>query len=332
MTSGDITTGRDAAYVIRVQVERGRRLDIALGAALVGLDPRERAFAHDLAYGTTRMRGRLDHLLAKHIHKGLASLQQDVLEVLRLGAYQILYMGSVPDYAAVSGSVDRARELKGKGAAGLVNAVLRRVSEDGDGDDQFPDWTTDPADYLSTWGSHPRWLIDRWLARWSPEEVRSLVDTNNGRPTTFLNSLDQSQDAAVELLAQAGITARSVQDVPSAVRLAWSTPPSEALSVLPGSIVQDPAAQLVVRYMDIDPGTKVADLCAAPGGKALAASVGASYTVAADRSESRIRMVRENADRTGRRVSCVVADAAHPPLVDADVVLQIGRASCRERV
>ena len=97
MTSGDITTGRDAAYVIRVQVERGRRLDIALGAALVGLDPRERAFAHDLAYGTTRMRGRLDHLLAKHIHKGLASLQQDVLEVLRLGAYQILYMGSVPD-------------------------------------------------------------------------------------------------------------------------------------------------------------------------------------------------------------------------------------------
>ena len=321
MTSGDITTGRDAAYVIRVQVERGRRLDIALGAALVGLDPRERAFAHDLAYGTTRMRGRLDHLLAKHIHKGLASLQQDVLEVLRLGAYQILYMGSVPDYAAVSGSVDRARELKGKGAAGLVNAVLRRVSEGGDGDDQFPDWTTDPADYLSTWGSHPRWLIDRWLARWSPEEVRSLVDTNNGRPTTFLNSLDQSQDAAVELLAQAGITARSVQAVPSAVRLAWSTPPSEALSVLPGSIVQDPAAQLVVRYMDIDPGTKVADLCAAPGGKALAASLGASYTVAADRSESRIRMVRENADRTGRRVGCVVADAAHPPLVDADVVL-----------
>jgi 16S rRNA (cytosine967-C5)-methyltransferase len=314
-------TGRDAAFDIRVQVERGRRIDVALGAAVRGLEPRERAFAHELTYGTTRMRGRLDHLLSRHVHKGLESVRADVLEVLRLGAYQILYMGSVPAYAAVSASVDRADALRGKGAAGLVNAVLRRVAEDGASMDLFPKWADDPAGHLSTWGSHPRWLLDRWLSRWSAAEVYSLVESNNERPPTFLNSLNLDAEAAAEVLAAAGIRAHSVGEVVGSLELSPEVSPVEALAALPASIVQDPAAQLVVRYMDIDPGTKVADLCAAPGGKALAVSVGASYTLAADRSESRIRMVRENANRTGSRVGCVVADAAHPPLAHVDVVL-----------
>ena len=311
---------RDAAFQIRQQVERGRRLDVALGSAFTGLSQRDRAFAHDLTYGVTRLRGRLDHLIGAHVHKGIDSLLPGVLEVLRLGAYQLLYMGSVPTYAAVSESVDRATSLAGKGAGGLVNAVLRRVGEAGYGEEHFPSFTDDPAGFLSTWGSHPGWMVARWLERWTPAEVRALVESNNRQPSVYLVPLDRTADEARVVLVEAGLHCESVADVDGCLRLNSGTP-AEALDVLPCALVQDPAAYLVVRYADVPPGTKVADLCAAPGGKALVAAAGARYTLAADRSERRIRMVRENAKRTQSRIGCVVSDAAHPPFVDADVVL-----------
>jgi 16S rRNA (cytosine967-C5)-methyltransferase len=294
---------------------------VALDAAVGPLEPRDRAFAHELAYGVTRLRGRIDHLLSERVHRGLDSLDPNVLEVLRLGAYQLLYMGSVPKYAAVSESVDHAGNLAGKGARGLVNAVLRRVADAGDGAQLFPDVETDPADYLSTWGSHPRWLIDRWLARWPVQAVQALVEANNSRPANYLVPLELSPEEAVTLLAEAGIPGGEVGSGTCCVRLGTGSSPSAALRAVPRSIIQDPAAHLVGAYADVPAGTKVADLCAAPGGKALAVAGRASFTLAADRSESRIRMVRENMERTGRRLGCVVADALYPPLEAADVVL-----------
>lgn len=285
------------------------------------MEPRERAFAHDLAYGVTRMRGRLDHLLSPWIHRGLEALDARVLEVLRLGAYQLLYMGGVPTYAAVSASVDQVRSVCGPKPVGLVNAVLRKVADAGDGPACFPSPDDDPATFLSSWGSHPRWLVERWLARWPFDEVRGLVEANNRRPRLYLTPLDGDADGAVVVLAEAGLAATSVGGGTTSVALGEEVGPAEALAALPSSVVQDPGANLVVVYSRVPPGTIVADLCAAPGGKVLVASEGARYTLASDRSESRIRMVRENALRTGRRVGLVVADARRPPIAAADVVM-----------
>ena len=242
------------------------RLDVALSREARALLPRDRAFVHELTYGSARLRGRLDHLLAAKVHRGLESLRPRVLEILRLGAYQLLYMDSVPSYAAISQSVDLAKEAGGKGPGGLVNAVLRGVAKDGDGPGRFPDASNDPADYLATWGSHPRWLVERWLARWPLERVEALVRADNERPALCLVPLDTDVPTAVALLADAGIEGEAVGEGTECVRLAPGSAPRDALAALP-SIVQDPAANLVVRYADVPSGTKVADLCAAPGGK-----------------------------------------------------------------
>lgn len=300
--------------------ERGLRLDVALERAATSLAARDRAFVHELAYGVARLRGRLDHLLARKVRGGLGRLDPPVLQVLRLGAYQLLYMGSVPRYAAVSQAVEQARGASGAGAAGLVNAVLRGVADDGAGLDLFPDFATDPAGHLSTWGSHPRWLVERWLRRWSPEEVRDLVRADNRRPALYLVPLRDTPEEARRLLHVAGVMARPVGRGTACIRLRRGTSPARSLAMLP-SIIQDPGAHLVVRYADLPPGMKVADLCAAPGGKAMALATGAAYTLAADRSERRAGRIRENAVRTGARVGVVVADARHPPLARSDAVL-----------
>jgi len=284
------------------------------------VDARERAFARELAYGTTRLRGRLDWLLAKEVHRPLPDLEPRILEVLRLGAYQVLYMRSVPSYAAVSQTVEQAREMGGAGAAGLVNAVLRKVDRRGDGLASFPDPRADALGFLESWGSHPRWLLARWIARWGVDEVRALVDADNRTPDTYLVPLGHAPEEGVELLARAGLAAEAVPDA-GCLRLGEEVSVQAALTALPSSIVQDPAAHLVSRYADVPRGTKVADLCSAPGGKALAVADRPVYTLAADRSETRLRMVRENARRTGRPIGLVVADARRPPLRQVDVAL-----------
>jgi 16S rRNA (cytosine967-C5)-methyltransferase len=316
-----VSPGRQAALRIREQVERGRRLDVALAAEAEGLDPRERGFAHELAYGVTRLRGRLDHLIAPRVHRGLDSLDRATFELLRLGSYQLLYMDGVPRYAAVSQSVEAARALRGKGGAGLVNAVLRKVADAGDGAASFPDPDVNPVGYLSSWGSHPRWLVERWTQRWGAEATRALIEADNARPGIYLVPLGVPPARAVELLAEAGLGSSEVGEGTACVRLEAGVKPAAALAALPDVIVQDPAANLVTRYADLAPGMKVADLCAAPGGKALALSGGAAFTMAADRSERRTQMVRENARRTGRPLGIVVADAGHPPVSGVDAVL-----------
>jgi 16S rRNA (cytosine967-C5)-methyltransferase len=305
-----------------LQAERGRRLDRAFAeAAADALDARERAFAHELAYGVTRLRGRLDHLIALRLHGQTADLDPRVLEILRLGAYQLLYMRGVPSYAAVSATVDQVRAQVGPGPTSLVNAVLRQVDQNGDGLELFPDFDADPLAFLSTWGSHPRWLVERWLARWTPDEVRRLVEADNHRSGTYLLPLEADAPAAAATLAAAGLAAEAVGEGTGSLRLGEGVTPADALAALPRAVVQDPATSLVSLYADVPRGTKVADLCAAPGGKVLAVADRPVYTLAADRSESRLHMVKENARRVGRPLGLMVADARHPPLRGVDVVL-----------
>lgn len=284
------------------------------------MESRDRAFVHELAYGVSRLRGRLDHLLSLRVSGGLERLDQGILEILRIGAYQILYMDGVPRYASVSQSVAQARTVSGRGAAGLVNAVLRSVAEHGIDPKAFPPFEEDALAHLETWGSHPRWLLQRWLGRWPAPEVKGLAEANNRKPSLFLVPMSGDVAEAETLLAGVGVGARPVGQGSLCLQLEAGTDPMVALGALP-SFIQDPAANLVTRYADVPAGMKVADLCSAPGGKALAVSAQASYTLAADRSLVRMRMVRDNARRTGCPLGMVVADARRPPLRGVDVVL-----------
>jgi 16S rRNA (cytosine967-C5)-methyltransferase len=315
------TPARSAALSVLRAVRRGDLADRALERAAVGFDTQDRAWLQELVYGTLRLRARLDHLLQRRVHRRLESLQADVLDILRLGAYQLVEMGGVPDYAAVSQSVDLARTEAGQGAAGLVNGVLRRLGREGWGGTPFEQ---DPAQYLATWGSHPRWLVDRWIARWGAEAALRLVERDNTRPGVFLRPVGMGTGQALRLLLEAGIAAQPVDRFPSALSLPPRTSPGAALAVVP-AVVQDPAAGRVVDYAGLPEQGVVADLCAAPGGKAMvlaSASTADGRVIAADRSLRKVARVRENWQRLpALQIYGMVADARLPAIRPVDGVL-----------
>lgn len=284
-----------------------------------GLDPADRRLAQELAYGTLRLRARLDAWLAGRVRGGLARVEPPILDSLRVGLYQLAELDRVPDHAAVDESVEAARAAAGPGAASLVNAVLRRVAREGVAADAFPDPIRDPVGWATTWGSHPRWLVERWLARHGAEAMRALVDANNRRPAVALSPLGLEVEAARRRLAERGIEAR---EGPLAVGSLEIEPGDLALALeaLP-ALVQDPAAALVADFADPPAGARVVDLCAAPGGKALRWAASGRRVLAVDRSRERLRRLEENRARTGLHVWVLCADAAHPPLRPADCVV-----------
>jgi 16S rRNA (cytosine967-C5)-methyltransferase len=316
-----VTPPRVAALETLRLVRRGELADRALERAAGRLESRDHAWVQELVYGAFRLRGRIDFMLAAEVRGGLESLEPDVLDVLRLGVYQLLEMGSVPPYAAVSQSVELARHAGAGRAAGLVNGVLQSVRRRGSSL-RFPDPERDPEGYLSSWGSHPRWLVERWVRQWGAREAAALVEANNRRPELFLRPLLHTAEEAVARLAEAGIEAEAVPFSPDSVRVLPPHGAREALAVLP-AVVQDPAAALVASFAAVPADATVLDVCAAPGGKALDLAAGARYVAAADLSFGRLRRVRENVERVGlgERVGLVVADARQPPFRAADAVL-----------
>jgi 16S rRNA (cytosine967-C5)-methyltransferase len=232
-----------------------------------------------------------------------------------MGAWQVLYMSGVPTYAAVAETVQQARDLPrpagGKGSAGLVNAVLRRLAEAGGEETRFPSLASDPRGHLSTWGSHPTWLVDRWLARHGPERAHDLVEAGNRIPETTLRHLPTGALRTLE----------PGQDIGAAL-----------LAAHPAQ-VQDPAASamvdLALEALAARSGRgRIVDLCAAPGGKGLGVAgfeseAGPRALVGADPSLVRLRRMRENADRLGVPAHLVVARGEAPPVTPdwADLVL-----------
>lgn len=320
MKAGSATPPRRAALEVLRAVRAGDLADRALDRAADRLPARDRGWLQELVYGTLRLRGRLDHVLAQRVKGGLRSLQPDVHDVLRLGLYQLLEMGSVPPYAAISQSVELARHAGAGRAAGLVNGVLQAVHRERDRL-AFPD-PADAAAYLSSWGSHPEWLVERWLARWGAEETGRLVEANNTRPELYLRAVGVTREEALRRLEVAGVPATPVELSPDSLRVEPPAGVGDALAAVP-AVVQDPAAALVVRFAAIQPGERVLDLCAAPGGKAIGAADAGAFVAAADISLRRLRRLRENVERLGLAgsIGLVQADGRAPPFRAADVVL-----------
>jgi 16S rRNA (cytosine967-C5)-methyltransferase len=307
-----------ALEVLRA-VRRGAFADRAFERTADSLDEPDRRLAQELAYGVLRLQARLDHLLGQLVDGGLGRIEPDLLDTLRVGAYQLLELERVPAYAAVSEAVEAAKQRSGRGAASLANAVLRRLGPESYASYSFPSFDDDPAGYLATWGSHPRWLLERWLGRWPADEVKRLTDYNNSRPAVYF-TVAGHRDNAIESLRAAGIEAEPVRLSPSSVRIGTGRL-ARALEAVE-AVVQDPAATAVVDYMALDPGTPVVDLCAAPGGKAVALAARGHEVWAFDVSRARLERLLENRERLGMsRLHAAVADSTRPPVASAPVVL-----------
>jgi 16S rRNA (cytosine967-C5)-methyltransferase len=227
-------------------------------------------------------------------------------------------------YAAVSQSVELTRAIGYARAAGLVNGVLQSLRREPERA-RVPTLAEDPIRRLTGWGSHPLWLVERWVTRLGVGAAEALIEANDRRPELFLRPIGVSAEEALRRLADRGVRAEAVPGAPDALRLVEGSI-ADALGALP-AIVQDPAAGMVARFTGPLGGACVADLCAAPGGKAIGLAAGfggvqPSFVAALDVSPARVRRLAENARRLGDLpLGIAVADALRPAIRPVDVVL-----------
>jgi 16S rRNA (cytosine967-C5)-methyltransferase len=314
--TGQTPDPRLAAHAILSEVAAGAYADRVADRRLSGLEERDRRLAMELAYGCLRLRGRLDAELRTVVDRPLERLDHPVLDWLRIGLYQLREM-RIPDHAAVSETVRLARATHGRGPAGLVNAVLRRAAS---GNPEAGNGNCGPVERLSTHGSHPEWLVRRWLERWPLLQVSRLIELDNQAPAVTVRWLDHEPAAAVA--ERTGLELKPLDAWPGSFRLTGGNP--RPLLEVARAVVQDPAASAVVDYASPETGGVFLDACAAPGGKTMGLADGLAGTtsvIAADRDPRRLGLVAHAASRLGLAVECVVMDARRPAVSAARTVL-----------
>lgn len=317
---------RRLAWDVLQRAERDENLDAALDDALARLpDERDRRFLAELVKGALRWRGRYDHLVRRFSRHDAATPPQ-IADVLRLGLHQLLGMDRVPDHAAIHQSVALAREVAGPWPAPFVNGLLQSVKRTLEAAPRreealhplFPDPARDPDGWLSTWWSHPRWLVARWRARYGLAATAELCRCNNLSPPLAVHVLAPADPAAVAAaLAAAGRSVRPGDLSPRALLLASEERADLAalLRTRPELIVQDEAVQSACDLLLDGAAGPALDLCAAPGGKtarlraALAAGDDGSpaLLVAADLSAVRLRKLQATAKRIDAGPDLVVS-------------------------
>lgn len=235
-----------------------------------GLPGSEAALCSRIVYGVTQNQLLLDFYIAAYCTQKPDHLQPPLLDILRIGAYQILFLDRVPDSAAVNTAVELAK-MAGRGqAAGLVNAVLRKISQNKEDLPAIPEW--DEAKYLSIRYSHPKWLVKRLLAMLGREEAERFLIANNSQPSTAaqVNSLRGTARALMENLEAEGVKTEQHPWLPECLLLSGTGDLEHLPPFQEGRFyIQDPAARLAVMALGVKPGDQVLDVCAAPGGKIL---------------------------------------------------------------
>jgi len=303
---------REAALRILYEVDaRGVFSDRLLDGAHARTewDPRDQALLHELVKGTLRWRGRIDAILDPLVHIGIAQVQPWVRNVLRMGAYQILFLDRIPAHAAVDESVKLANQYGHPGTAGLANSVLRRLVDE---KDSIVLPAGDDAESLSAWGSHPLWMVERWLARFGPAATRALMTANNRHVPVGLrvNLLRGTREELVARLTTEGVEARLADLSPDLVWVDAHHAPGRLAAFKQGyCTVQDESEALVGRLVAPQPHERLLDLCAAPGGKSthLAELMGDEGEVwAMERAPERVQALENTIARLGAHAIHVV--------------------------
>ena len=262
-------TARGIAVYILTRVEtEGAYANVLLQKTIGRLtDSRDRQFVTLLVNGVLKHKLTLDYALRLHLSKSMSALPHEVRAVLRMGAFQLLYVDKVPDAVAVNESVELVKPFPK--FTGLVNVVLRKVLEKG-WEFPWPDSKRETVRYLSVRYSHPEWMIQRWLKRWGLEETEELCRANNEPAQTWIrtNTLKISRENLVNRLIQEGITVELGTRVPESLRIQNFGALERLESFREGLFtVQDESSQLVAHVVDPKPGQCVLDACSAPGGK-----------------------------------------------------------------
>jgi 16S rRNA (cytosine967-C5)-methyltransferase len=246
--------------------QEGKKPKDVLERVSESLDGRDRAFLMELVYGVVRFRDTLDWVLKKFLKKP-SGLGVDTLNNLRLAAYQLLFM-RVPSWAAVNEAVDLEKKL---GRPEVVNAVLRNLLRVPEAELlNFEEVRKKgAAPYIALRTSHPQWLVKRWMRRFGEQEASAIAEANNHIPplTLRVNTLKTTRDKFIDRLSTMDIQGMPTAVSPAGIKLTEALPYSCLSDVRDLFMVQDEASQLISYLLDPQPGERILDTCAAPGGK-----------------------------------------------------------------
>ena len=265
------------------------------------LSPRGRRFLTQLVYGTTRHALLADHVLAPLLHQPLDKLPVPIRVILRMGVFQALFLRSVTFPAMVHTSVDLAKKHGHTGTSRLVNAVLKRVPSSID-NVSLPDSASSSAEYLSVRYSLPMWIVSRWIKEHGNEGATALCAVSNEEaPRTIrVNALRTTRDELMERLVKSEILTQPHPIIPDLVEISDGPLPMDTKAFREGLFyVQDGASMLPPYLADPQRGERIADLCAAPGGKSThfaALTANESLVVACDLDPRRMRRTRGSFD------------------------------------
>jgi 16S rRNA (cytosine967-C5)-methyltransferase len=328
---------KTAIEILLEAASSGRFVDEILSQRLGELEERDRHLLQEISYGTIRHRSTLDHLIDFHLKLPVERQRPALAWALRLGAYQLIYLGRIPPHAAVNQTLEGLKAVTGMGSrdVGFVNAILhklaadvRRKSREGAVDDDdptvlpirlgychfnrpvLPVRRLDTIKHLGLKHSHPLWLVTRWLERYGEQETQLLCTAQNRTPSLTVRTtrLAPSREAVVEALGGEGFDAQPGALEESIVLIKSGGIEGSATRSKGWFQVQDETAIRIGAVLAPPVGARVLDLCAAPGGKAtqLLERVGPEgHVVAADRSDERLTRVRENLSRLGSNFTTI---------------------------
>ncbi|PCJ40717.1 MAG: 16S rRNA (cytosine(967)-C(5))-methyltransferase [Moraxellaceae bacterium] len=279
------------------QTHRGRSLSALLPKMLAKHPKADKPLLQELCFGVCRWFIRLDKLASSITHHPFKARDSDIHALLLVGIYQMLYM-RVPDHAAISETVEATRQLDKAWAAKVINGTLRRCQREKTELEQAL------SDNLSIQTAHPKWLVDMVTAAW-PEQASAVLKTNNTpAPMTIrVNPRHNSRAKYLQQLKDKSIQAKACEFSSQGIQLEKPC----SVDKLPGfalghSFVQDEAAQLAAELIDAQPGDRVLDACAAPGGKTThiaESQPDLAYLAALDADEQRVGRIHENLQRLG---------------------------------
>lgn len=305
--SKSAVNARMAAVEVLQQVfDNDAYTNIAVNKYLRGikLEEQERRFFTELVYGTVKAVGSIDWYLGHCLTRPINKLDAVVRSILRVSAFQLLYLEKIPQSAACNEAVKMARYYSHEGSAKFVNGVLRNLLRKMP-EIKLPDENTQTADYLAVKYFHPRWLIKKWLKQYGMADTINLCSFNNSAATLCLrvNTLKTSRDDLMELLQKSGAETEKSQWSEDGILCKKMPALNDVFAELGSSIyVQDESSMLVADVVTPQPGETIIDLCSAPGGKTthLAQRMGnKGRIIAGDIHEHKIKLINENAQRLG---------------------------------
>jgi 16S rRNA (cytosine967-C5)-methyltransferase len=296
-----VSAARSAAFdiLLRIETTDAYASELLHSARFAKLSAADHGLATELVLGVLRWRSALDECIAEHLSQALAKLDLEVLTAMRLGAYQVLFLDRVPMHAAVNESVELVKRARKRSAAGMVNAVLRKIAKR-------------DAERRGVLAAHPQWLVERWEQNYGPEIARKICEYDQNAPPTTLRLANQ--EIAKELRQEAIRLKTGTLLANAAVVTSEDVTRTHAFRER-RLIIQDEASQLIALL--VGQGKSILDCCAAPGGKTriLAQRNPEATVIAMELHPHRAALLRRLVPE--KNVSVIAADVRKIPIRQA---------------